>query len=209
MTTPRGAQTPDPFRDASDLQDRVHALEQKMLSGGMVKIADFVSNNTKLTSSVSNISQAFSHLRVFFVGQSTRPSFPNTGYRFTFSTPAGVITSVYHFNYWGYGNGAGGVIQGQVANDTRGYLGQTPAGTRTNDTCVSHGVIDIPYYTLRNTIKSFLVNTTLHDGNTLFQGLVINNVNTGTSDAVTGLSLSDDSASPLGPNIQAALYGVL
>jgi hypothetical protein len=164
MGDTRGGRAPDQWRDFQGLDDRIVALERLQQADRYDFLGSFVRSADRTLLTFSNISQIYSHLRVVFIGQSTRSGFPNTGFRFNFSTVAGTISSAWNFNYWGYGNGAGGVIQGQSAGGGSGYLGQTPAANRTNDNYVSHGTIDIPFYSRNDIIKSFLVNSTTHDG---------------------------------------------
>lgn len=209
MSNPKVGRDPDTWRILQLVDDRVAALERAAQIDRYDFLGAFTRSADKTLLTFASIPQNYSHLRVVFIGQSTRPSFSNTGLRFNFSTSAGAINSSWQFNYWGYGNGAGGVIQGQVSNDAHGYLGQTPAANRANDNYVSHGTIDIPFYSRNDITKSFLVNSTTHDGSSLFQGMNVNNTNTATSAAMTGMSILDDSGSTHGPRSTAHLFGIL
>lgn len=212
MSNPKVGRDPDTWRILQLVDDRVAALERAAQIDRYDFLGAFTRSADKTLLTFASIPQNYSHLRVVFIGQSTRSGFPNTGFRFNFSTVAGTISSAWNFNYWGYGNGAGGVIQGQSAGGGSGYLGQTPAANRTNDNYVSHGTIDIPFYSRNDTIKSFLVNSTTHDGASLFQGMNVNNTNTATAAAMTGMSIFDDvvgSGSTHGPRSTAHLFGIL
>lgn len=185
---------------SNDLESRIKRLE---MSRTMQKIGEFTNTGTLL--SFPNIPQNFSHLRVMAIGQSMRAGFANTGFRATFN---GLSGAAYSFDYWGY-NSAPAVYSGHVGGDTRLYVGQTPAATRTNDNYVSTHIIDIPFYTLANVIHMFHANASFNDGNALMTGVNINNIWTGAAAAITRFDLSDDVGSALGPRARATLYGIL
>jgi hypothetical protein len=197
----------DIFTLLNSYEDRLARLERATSPMAWEKIGDFQASGT-LQLVYNNIPQTFSHLRVAFVGQSTRSGFTNTGYRFYFSTSAGLISSSYQMQYFGYSSQSGAFVSGQSPNDSRGYLGQCPAGTRSNDNYILSGTIDIPYYARGDVIKNFMVDSTMHDGSTLFQGLRVHTINNATAAAVTALTIADDAGSALGPRAAATLYGI-
>lgn len=202
MTTPRSAQSPDPFRDQSDLEDRVTRLEQALLgSGNMVKIADFVPTASYTALSVANIPQTFKHLRVEFIGNSTRAGFANTGLRFRWSG----VSGGYLTNYDGYGAGS---TQGQVSSQSLGYIGQMPSGSKVNDDYNSMVVIEFPFYSGPG-LKHALAFTSMHDGTTLSESMRTGTTNPTNGTPVTSIDILDDVSSALGPRSKASLYGIL
>jgi hypothetical protein len=180
-----------------------HTALAALTPPAMVKIGDFslVGNNVQYAS----IPQTFTHLRVMFTMQSARAASANTGARLRFNA---VASSNYDFVLHGFH----GVTQGSDGSygsaQTWGYLGQCPAGTRSNDGQVLRGVIDIPYYKDSTTSRMALVHSHMSDGISTAAYLDIGNQFFGVAQPITQIDLMDDVNGALGPKATASLYGI-
>jgi hypothetical protein len=171
-------------------------------SGVMTRIGDFTLSGDGKTLQYLAIPQTFSALRVEVVGQSGRAGVDNTGLRFTHN---GLATANYFFAYHGWGNA--GAMQGS-GSDARGYLGQTPAGNRSNDNYVGSHILEVPFYTRTDIVKEFFARGICSTGNVTIHSVSVGNVWIGDINAVSRLDIMDDVAAVLGPRAKATLYGI-
>jgi hypothetical protein len=193
---------PDCQQNWEYLQKQLTANGGGVAFGTVVNLGVFTLSGLTLT--FTNIPQTFNHLKVEFITQSQRPAASQTGMRFAHNS---VVAAQWQLAITGHGNtGAAGVF---VANDTRGYLGQSPALTRTSDNYTQQGTLEIPFYARTDAFHHFIANSMMDDGNTLFQTVQVGNTYRGDTNAVTSLRIFDDAGSNLGPRSRATLYGIV
>jgi hypothetical protein len=191
----------------TELAERVGRLERSLTIqkiGELTNAAGGTSGAASGQLGINNIPPTFSHLRLVVRGQSQYGAeIDNMGIRFNGDSSA---------NYgWMYkGNTQAGDASGGTTAQTYGFIGWTMGTTRQNDSYVSHHIIDIPFYSLADGVKSW------HSNSVYFN-------NTGSSlpwaggtsqgirylaNPLTALSVFAISA-VLGPRARATLYGVL
>ena len=166
---------------------------------GWEKIGDFTNNSTSLT--YTSIPQTYQHLQVRWVAQSNRTGLTNTGGRYRWNG----ITSNYQITY-NYVVGAS-ALTGGAGSQLFGYVGQIPAANRSNDNYVAECIIDFPYYTATNRIRTAHSRLSGFDGTNYLLG------NCGTTNdssiaAITSITLIDDITGTLGPRSSAELWGL-
>jgi hypothetical protein len=176
---------------------------------GLHQIAEFVAmrkiGDLQLVAGAllfKDIPQTFKHLRLLVQGQSQRVSEDNMNMRFN-----GVATASY---LWGANgrSGAGDSSLSSVGAVTEAWIGNTPGTDRSNDAFVSNHVVDIPFYSSANNLKSWLSNATIAASAISWGGWTIRGQNVGFATPVISLSVYAQGGI-LGPNSKASLYGIL
>ena len=153
----------------------------------------FTDNTTSLT--FSTIPAGYLGLRVIWIAQSDRSGVNNTGGRVTINAFAS------GYNYTALTSGSSTSAGGQAS----WYVGQIPAGSRTQDSRGAQCIIDFPFYNQTDIYKSFNSVLSGTDGNSNFQYWTMGHCNAGT-DAITTITLLDDVGGTLGPRRVAHLY---
>lgn len=167
---------------------------------GWEKIGDFTNNSTSLT--YTSIPQTYQHLQVRWVAQSNRAGQANTGGRYRWN---GLTSANYQITY----NYVVGVSSstGGATGQSFGYVGQIPAGSRANDNYVAECIIDFPYYTATNRIRTAHSRLSGYDGTNYLLGNC-GATNDSSIAAITSITLLDDVAGTLGPRSSAELWGL-
>lgn len=193
---------PDCQQNWEYLQKQLTSNGSSVAFGTVVALGEFVKGTTLL--SFTNIPQTFTHLRVEFIAQSGRAGVANTGMRFSHNSVGAASWEVAVMAH----SFAAGATPSVSTNDTRGYLGQCPAGNRTSDNYTLQGVMDIPYYSRSDAFHHFLVHSMMDDGNTDYRIHSAGNTYRGNANAITRLDIFDDVTATLGPRTRASLYGI-
>lgn len=150
---------------------------------------------------INNIPQTFAHLRLLVRAQSQAAGDDNVGIRLNGSL------ANYVWQYKGMNNA--GPFDGTVASgQAYGYIGSAPGASRANDNYISHQVIDIPFYTLADSIKTWHSMSSYASSAAAFQGVTAQGSNVGFAGAITALTLLA-SGGALGPRTKATLYGIV
>ena len=167
---------------------------------GWEKIGDFTNNSTSL--SYSSIPQDYKHLQVRWVAQSNRSGIANTGGRFRWN---GLSSANYQITY--------NIVAGSTVStagggsNTWGYVGQIPAGSRANDNYIAECIIDFPFYSASNRIRTAHSRMSGFDGTNVLLGNC-GATNDSSIAAITSIQLYDDVAGTLGPRSSAELWGL-
>lgn len=204
-----------PYRDLapqSRIQEGMGSLEERIAilertrSSGPVRLNEVVGAGTT-TINLSNIPQSFSHLRLYVVGQSNRAGLPTTGLRMRMNG----TTSSYELDYIIHANSVAtnAVLSGSQVSQGSWFIGTVPANNRGNDNFVAHCVIDIPWYSRNDMLKTITMHNAFNDGVGASGAEYSGGRYVGSANAITSLQIHDDVGGTLGPRSRAALYGIL
>lgn len=172
-----------------------------IVTGAVEKIADGVLSGNSL--SFSNIPQNYTHLKIIVWFFSARAGFANTGARLRVNGNTGnIYATEWHNSLSNLHN------TGQEQN-TGGYIGQIPAGSKGRGATGSIVEIDLPFYSALDVEKKLFFTNFMDDGTNpmgRYDG-GITTLQTGTP-AITSVSLHDDVYGNLPAGCRATLYGI-
>lgn len=166
---------------------------------GFTKLGDFDINSTSLD--YSSIPGDYTHLRIVAVCQSSRSGYANTGQLLRINGASASYSRSGHYTAASSGSPVGFVARGANA----WYLGQVPAGNRTDDNYTVSAIVDLPFYSRTDTLKTYMMRSAGDDGTNALSA-VAGGAYYGGAGAITSIKLIDDVSSSLGPRARAELW---
>jgi hypothetical protein len=150
---------------------------------------------------IANIPQNFTHLRLISRLQSGQVGTDNAGLRIN-----GIQTGTYNWTYKGMSQA--GAFDGVSANQTYAYLGAIPGTNRANDNYIGNQIVDLPFYSLGDCIKTWHSLAAMANGVADYYGVTAQGVCIATANAITSLAVLA-AATAVGPRSRAFLYGIM